>query len=519
MFRMGDRGRFRCWITALCWMALFGGCDSTTLVIHWQLTGAAAFMGADTLEVVLDAPAGFAATSEGSPVSSADVDDDGVTELRLTRPIGGDGPASLTLLAGEDGAYFDPFTLRARGLLEGFALYGGEITRVRFLRGELTEVTVPLAQIKLPKPPITPEPGATLICDGGPKGGFGRSTSGTRELHIVDVNESRTATVEVDVKRDREVVLVLNSYDPVDWKVSGAKVVAVYHDAFAGTSRVTAPAGVEVKTLDLSSGVEDDNAPYQYQRIRRIEEGTELDVTSYRFCYAIQQVTIDGGSGLDALPAPEAVAAPGERRYAQWTTIAGDSRVPPTFQPSKPDVSADGREVTYPAGGDGAVGAISDVSLSSGRWYWELTIGTLGSSAVFERLVGFAPAYIGPDNFIDGWHTERMMCGLIPQGQMACGFERSTSPAFKEGDVIGIALDIDGRQVYAHLNGAWQIADPAQDKGTPVLLPSIPVPLTPMVSLSRGDSIRANFGSAPFAYPQMVPPGYAPGWFTKQTSP
>ena len=95
----------------------------------------------------------------------------------------------------------------------------------------------------------------------------------------------------------------------------------------------------------------------------------------------------------------------------------------------------------------------------------------------------------------------------------------STSPAFKEGDVIGIALDIDGRQVYAHLNGAWQIADPAQDKGTPVLLPSIPVPLTPMVSLSRGDSIRANFGSAPFAYPQMVPPGYAPGWFTKQTSP
>jgi hypothetical protein len=146
-----------------------------------------------------------------------------------------------------------------------------------------------------------------------------------------------------------------------------------------------------------------------------------------------------------------------------------------------------------------------------GKWYWEVTVVTLGNGTYHG--VGFgtesAGLELGPQYSPGG-------CGYVFQwSHIQCNDSYSTQTAVvkpAQGDRIGVALDLDKKLAYFSHNGGWQAgANPAAGSGGQTFtIPPGTKGIYPMVNLSRGDAMRANFGATPFAHP--APKGFQPGW-------
>jgi hypothetical protein len=75
--------------------------------------------------------------------------------------------------------------------------------------------------------------------------------------------------------------------------------------------------------------------------------------------------------------------------------------------------------------------------------------------------------------------------------------------ALKHRDVIGIAIDMDARQVFYSRNGAWLNGQPGGGAGIPLKRGPSQVAA---VLLTGEDTWTANFGKTPFRYP--LPRGF-----------
>jgi hypothetical protein len=167
------------------------------------------------------------------------------------------------------------------------------------------------------------------------------------------------------------------------------------------------------------------------------------------------------------------------------TTAANYAVVNPLKKPASSTISNGNLTVTFDANGGEQPNTIA---ISSGKWYWEQT-----QNATFA-----APGIILSSATPSG--------GSISQGYHYYGgnglFYTGTSGAtygatFGNGDIIGIALDLDNNQITFYKNNVSQ--------GVKSIVAG---EYNPDFAAGTTITINANFGQRPFAY--TAPTGFLP---------
>jgi len=158
---------------------------------------------------------------------------------------------------------------------------------------------------------------------------------------------------------------------------------------------------------------------------------------------------------------------------------------------------------------------ISTVGETSGKWYWEI----VWSTGVTYGFVGIALSTVNLNQFLGGnnagwgyyytgdrWHT--------PPGLQGYG------TGFTDGEVVGVALDMDNGAVYFRNSSGW-VGGGIPWSGSAKIGAAYSTGLsgnTIYAAWGIGDSnaqpgiqVSANFGASPFTY--SVPYGYNAGLF------
>lgn len=181
-----------------------------------------------------------------------------------------------------------------------------------------------------------------------------------------------------------------------------------------------------------------------------------------------------------------------------------------TYATLNPNDTATGGAITLSNGNltdtsSGGAGVRGTLGKSSGKWYYEVTVVALAGGV--PPLVGIAGAnnalvdgWTGPSDYTYwGWSGGELVWGA--NSRNAYG----TSAV--AGDVIGIAVDLDNRQMMFYHNGS--------SMGTAYTSTSLPAgtyyPFVTDPENGFSTSLTANFGQNPFSYPP--PAGYNPGWY------
>lgn len=159
-----------------------------------------------------------------------------------------------------------------------------------------------------------------------------------------------------------------------------------------------------------------------------------------------------------------------------------------------PDVTLSGGNLTIDSASASNEGVRATIGKSSGKWYWEVTIvdrdfGYVGVAAASETLDN---RYIGQG--ANGWSYRSDAVKLNNASATAYG------ATFVDGDVIGVALDLDAGSIVFYKNGVSQGTAFTGLSGT----------LYPANSIGAGTSAQhtANFGASAFSY--TPPVGYGP---------
>lgn len=133
---------------------------------------------------------------------------------------------------------------------------------------------------------------------------------------------------------------------------------------------------------------------------------------------------------------------------------------------------------------------------SSGKWYWEVTVATatdatVGVANTSQSITGDQWVGISANSW--GW---AQFNGFMYTNNAAGVYASSMN----NGDVIGLALDMDSKTISYYQNGVF--------RGFQIGLTGT---VHPAIGNYTGSGINAtaNFGSAPFKH--SVPPGYNPG--------
>jgi hypothetical protein len=170
------------------------------------------------------------------------------------------------------------------------------------------------------------------------------------------------------------------------------------------------------------------------------------------------------------------------------------SRIYATWNPADKGstVSLTNGDLTVSPGGTSWKGVRSTISKSSGKWYWEYTMGTVSNIMAgissSTRSVNSYPANTG-----DG--RELYNSGNHYPAAAAYNF------SFTTGDNIGVALDMDTGYVTLYKNGV---------AGGAI---AIGISGAAFASCSPYDcGLTANFGATAFTYP--VPSGFNAGLYT-----
>lgn len=151
------------------------------------------------------------------------------------------------------------------------------------------------------------------------------------------------------------------------------------------------------------------------------------------------------------------------------------------------------------ATGNGAAGtwrgARANRSVTSGKWYWEVRLDTMGAGDAFVAGVANASAtltnYLGSD--ANGW-------GYIAASGLKVNNASTAAygAAYAAGDVIGVKLDLDA--------GTLEFLKNNSSQGT--AYSSLSGPLFPAVSCQQSASATARFDPRDFSY--AIPAGFSP---------
>ena len=139
------------------------------------------------------------------------------------------------------------------------------------------------------------------------------------------------------------------------------------------------------------------------------------------------------------------------------------------------------------------------IAVTSGKWYWEVTINTLSGSNYtnigVSKAIGFGGVAINSDFDNTAETAGYNSTGAKVSSTYGGG---SYGATFTAGDVIGVALDVDAGTLIFYKNNTSQ--------GTAYSNLTANATWTPAMSMYGNVAVSANFGQRPFAY--TPPTGY-----------
>ena len=199
----------------------------------------------------------------------------------------------------------------------------------------------------------------------------------------------------------------------------------------------------------------------------------------------VNNFSVTAGVGNDSMidvPTPYADGGNGRGNYCTLNPLKSNSTTC-TF-------SEGNLKATFPSGGAGGV-AMGSIAVSSGKWYWEITVGGTDGSTQ-PKLGVLSPSVLtetasSTDVSTLGYAYSRNGTKWI------VGSNTSYGSAFTTNDVIGFTLDMDAGTLVCYLNNTSQ--------GT--LASGLTGFLAPaMTGYNPGTAItlNANFGQRAFAY-------------------
>jgi hypothetical protein len=174
--------------------------------------------------------------------------------------------------------------------------------------------------------------------------------------------------------------------------------------------------------------------------------------------------------------------------YATWN--AGDKSTNTTL--SNGNLTA-----THAATGNAYNGVRSDLHKTSGKWYWEYSVGTIGAdNALFVGLYNSTASLTTTGGAVNKWNYLSQGCSEN-NGTETCGFA-----SYVAGDFIGVAYDAGAQTVQFYKNCVSQFT-----------LTSVTADgYAGLNFFDNNDAVTANFGAT--ALHCSTPVGFNSGLYT-----
>jgi len=146
---------------------------------------------------------------------------------------------------------------------------------------------------------------------------------------------------------------------------------------------------------------------------------------------------------------------------------------------------------------------VATMGVTSGKWYWEgtFTSATTGSVGIVNAGAGLQ-YYVGSGAKSVGYTSTYVY-------NNGFGSAVASMPSYAQGDIIGVAIDMDNGKLYFSKNGTFiNSGNPAAGTGNVAsgLTGETVFPAVSQLGSSDGISFTVNFGQRAFAY--TAPSGY-----------
>lgn len=161
------------------------------------------------------------------------------------------------------------------------------------------------------------------------------------------------------------------------------------------------------------------------------------------------------------------------------------------------NISNKGTVLRYGRAG-GSSTAIANVKYNGGKWYFEATVNPNDTNSANRVGTYTNVGLLSP-------HSEYQSFSLSDD---SIGIPRDIHSQISKGSTIGIAANLDSREVYFSINGQWLFGSPATGNGIKLKENQDYAAGASVSSDSREvtDVMAMNFGVKPFNYP--IPEGY-----------
>jgi hypothetical protein len=277
---------------------------------------------------------------------------------------------------------------------------------------------------------------------------------------------------------------------PLTGGISNARITntAVYTSNFTPpTTNLTAITGTQLLTLQNATIVDNSTNAFTFTNVSSLTTGQTYpfaigifaDQGSSNNNWTPNSITGVPGSTLDYMTDVPTLTSATAANYAVLNPLYPGSSTITNGNLS----SASGTTTVY--------SAAASMSVSSGKWYWEVNVTAIQTGNQYPFIGAYRPvpasltgsARAGGD--VNGFSYRQNGYAYVDTSTFT-----SSWAAMANGDVIGIALDLTTLQVSFYKNNTLQGTITGLVAGT----------YTPCDSEYNGSNVAYNFGQQPFAY-------------------
>jgi len=137
-------------------------------------------------------------------------------------------------------------------------------------------------------------------------------------------------------------------------------------------------------------------------------------------------------------------------------------------------------------------GILGTLSVSSGKWYWEYTIGATRGVPYMGAISTGSPT-VDPVSTVNAVYYDAWAISYAAEKYDHGEYVSDLGTDMAAGDIVQIAVDLDNGRIWFGLNDSWWEGDPSA--GTGASFTNVSGPITPAFqNSSAGSAIIGNFG-------------------------